>query len=325
MKCKIIITLCCCLAIYTFAGCQLAREDLSADIYEDKLIGMLLTTEYLDLFNFESYLNDNLNNFMGGNITVDDNTQKYQGRLYAALTTKILTNEETGETVETKEYVFNDILGYPYYYYTMPATAEHDSYNTSVSDEAISEGHTYINISDDNNSVALEGTIYISPSNENRSYYLNPVYQSADGSIYAVSGSGYSFNDESNSTGLIFTQTMNDTYTITENGKKKINSMSIEIAISVMFAPEKIVVLQMDKGGMILLRTEYEPDELPKDVTPETGTDYLIVETYKRGYTSTLEVSRAIYGKDADAFDTFFARSDGVCIKNWTQINWNLD
>lgn len=320
MKRKMMIAVCFALILCALTGCQLAQEN--AGTSEDKLVGIFITTEYLDLFGFEDYLNDNLSSFRGGEITVDGNTQKYQGRLYATLTTRILTNEETGETSETEEYVFEGVEGIAYFSPAMPATVQRDSYIASVSDEAISDGHMSLNYGDDENSTTLEGTIYTSPSNKRHTYYFNPVYQNADGSVYVVSGSGFTVNGESYSEGSAYSQTLDATTTVTENGKVRTDSMSITLSISIMFAPEKIVILQMDADSGLLSRTEYAPDAMPRVFMPEADTAYLILETYKRDDTGSPKISRAIYGRDAEKIETFFVRTDGICVKHWTQIMW---
>ena len=113
---------------------------------------------------------------------------------------------------------------------------------------------------------------------------------------------------------------METTTSITENGKTKKDSISIKISISVMFAPEKVVILQMGSDNAIVSRTEYEPDAMPKDFKLEAGTTYFIVETHKRDNTGNLIVSREIYCRDVENIETFFVRADGVCVKHWTQI-----
>ena len=106
MKRKIMIAVCCALMLCALAGCQLAKESAGANTNEDRLIGVLITTEPLGLFGFEGYLNDNFNSFRGGEINTNgSNTQNYQGRLYAVLIPRTLTNDSTGETSETEEYI----------------------------------------------------------------------------------------------------------------------------------------------------------------------------------------------------------------------------
>jgi len=321
MKRKIMIAVCCALILCALTGCQLAKESAGANTNEDRLIGVLITTEYLDLFDFEGYLNDNINSFQGGKINANgSNTQKYQGRLYAVLVPKMLTNEETGETTVTHEYVFEGIEGIQYCVPTIQETEAENSYIATMSDPAISDAHTSIFVGDDENGVSIDGTIFITSSSKMNIYYFNPVYQSVDGSVYAVSGDSFSFSSEAYGEGSAFSQTMENTTSITENGKTKKDSISITISISVMFTPEKIVILQMGSDNAIVSRTEYEPDAMPKDFTLEASTTYFIVETHKRDNMGNIIISREIYSRDVEHIETFFVRADGVCVKHWTQI-----
>jgi len=322
MKYKAMIAICCAMILCVLTGCQLAREDAGTDAYEDRLIGVFVTTDYLDLFDFESYLGDNLKGFSGGEIVMDGNTEKYQGRLYATLMLRTLTSEETGETMELGEYVFEGVEGVSYYSATVPASAGHDSYKTSISDPAICNGKMHLYYGDEANSTTMEGTIYISPLRTKRTYYFNPVYQSADGSVYLTSGSGFMIGDWTLSEGEQYSQTMDATFSVTENGKAKTESISVKLSISVMFAPEKIVVLQMDSDSKLISRIDYTPGELPETFVPEPDAAYFVVETHKRDATGNVTIARDIYGKDAESMETFFVRADGVCVKHWTQINW---
>ena len=162
----------------------------------------------------------------------------------------------------------------------------------------------------------------MAPQNMLRTYYFNPVYQSADGSVYAVSGSGFTFHDEAYGEGSVYSQTMDATVTTTANGKAKTDSTSVTLSISTMFAPEKIAVLQMDAGSAILSKAEYAPDAVPASISLEPQTAYLIVETHKRDDAGQINISREIYGSDAESIETFFAREDGICEKQWTEISW---
>ena len=59
MKTKIMVLL---LLLTLMCGCQLAKEDLSSEnMQRDRLIGVFITLEHLDLFDDERYLEDNLN------------------------------------------------------------------------------------------------------------------------------------------------------------------------------------------------------------------------------------------------------------------------
>ena len=132
------------LILLNITGCQLALEDKGESNIKDRLIGVLITDEYLDLFDLEGYLNDNINKFSGGgSIMIEGDNREYQGRLYATLTTLTLTDEK-GNTHETKEFAFDNVDGVAYFSATVPATEEDESFITYGSDEAISDGHMSI-------------------------------------------------------------------------------------------------------------------------------------------------------------------------------------
>lgn len=321
MKRKMMIAVCCALILCAVSGCQLAVESAGDDASEDRLIGVFVTMEYLDLFDFEGYMNDNFDSLQDGDIVIDErNTQDYQGRLYASLVPRTDIIEETGEEIVTHEYVFEGIEGISHCVPTIQATDVENSYVATMSDPAISDGHTHIDVGDDSNGLALDGTIYVTPSSELRTYYINPVYQCVDGSVYLVSGDGHSTSTDAFGEGVVFSQTLDATSTIVEDGKARTDSVSIKISFSVMFAPEKITVVQMSADDSPISRTEYEPGELPEELVLEAGAEYFIVETHMRGEAGNTKISREIYGRDAEHIETFFARADGVCIKHWTQI-----
>lgn len=309
------------LTALTLSGCRLAREDAGEDGGGERLIGVLITTEYLDLFDAEAYFNDNADRLIrGGEISLGGGG-KYQGHLYASLATRALTDETTGQTREMKEYVFDTVAGIPYFSATMPAAQFGESFIMSSSDEAVSEGRVGLYYGDDEDKITLEGTIYLSPSRANHTCYINPVYQDAQGGVFAVSGSGFS-TDGAGSEGTVFTQTLEETKTVTQNRVRKSRSVSVKISIAVMRVPERIVILQLDANSAVLSRREYAPGALPERLAPEAGAAFLIVETHKRGEPDKGAVARALYDSGETALETFYCREDGVCVKCRTQLDW---
>ena len=319
MKRKLTIAVCCAVLLSVLPSCQLAKESIGLNETEDRLIGIFITTEHIDLFDFDSYLEDNIGSIQGGEFTIDGNTQEYQGRLYATMTSKSETSEETGLTMTTEEYTFEGIDGMSYFAPIVRAAEGHDNYTTVISDEAFSDGHTTLNHGDDESSITLEATVYVAPSGKMQTYYYNPVYQSADGSVYVVSGSGHSFYAEPYGEGAVYSQTIESSTTTREDGKDKTDSISIKASISVMCPPVKTVIIQMDQESAILSQSEYEPDEVPNVIELESDTDYFIVETHKQDETE-IKISREIYDRGVEDITTFSARADGVCIRQWTQI-----
>jgi hypothetical protein len=78
----------------------------------------------------------------------------------------------------------------------------------------------------------------------------------------------------------------------------------------------------MGADGKPVSRAEYAPDAMPETLTPESDTGYLIVETHKKDAAGKSRVSREIYGADAEELTSFYAREDGICVKQGTHIAW---
>lgn len=310
------------LILFALTGCQLAIEDKGEAYSKDALIGVLVTDEYLDLFDMERYLNDNFNKLSdGGIIEIDDSGSKYQGRLYATLKTLEL-KDNTGKAFNTREFVFEGINGISFFAARLPATENEDSYITSGSDEAISDGYTGFSYGDNEDKTTLEGTIYISSDYAGKTLFINPVYQSSDGTVYAITGNGIMVSDEQGE-GSVYTQTLEETTTITENGKRKSKSTSIKISIAVMFPPEQIFILQMDKDSEIIAKTEYAPGKLPGTIIPEAGVEYIIVESNKIDIEGNTVTSRTLFDRSNETLESFYRRSDGICVKQSTILDWN--
>ena len=323
MKRKIYIISFCILLISALTGCQLAQENEGIN-EKDRLIGVFITPERLNFYVFEESLFEVINkirNFLGdGKIPTDDNTEKYPERYYATLETETITSEETGEAYEEEVYVF-PIAGTLIDFVIEPETENHDSYPEFVNDSLINDVAVGINDMDDGERVTLTGTIYAAASNESRALYsFCPVYQSPDGSVYLTEGA--SISGQMDPGGMHFASTIKDPTTVTENGKSTTKSISITLSVGAIFAPEKIVVLQMDEENTLLSRTEYEPDAMPESISMEPKAAYLIVETHKRDYTGQIIISRTAYGGDDEYFETFFARDDGFCEGHSTYIEW---
>jgi hypothetical protein len=312
----------CCAALVCalMTGCRLAREDMAADLYADRLIGVFITTEYIDLFDIDSYMDENINYLAEGEIVLDGDTDRYQGRIYATPVTETVT-DENGQKSESTDYVFENMEGIRHFYPT--EKRENGNYVNNISDSAISDGYVNVHLGDDTEEMAAEGTLYVVPP-LTEVYYFNTVYQSADERVYLTSssGMGHSVSDNDYEEGEQMSPTLKTTHTYTENGRTKTYSFSITISINVMFAPEKIVILQMGADGKPVSRDEYAPGKLPETLTPESGADYLIVETHKKDAVEKPRVSREIYGADAEELTTFYAREDGICVQQGTHIAW---
>jgi len=279
--------------LFILTGCQPTQapeqkaEETNAP--EDRLAGVLITTRHLDM------------------------SELAQGRLYATLTAK------------TEEYVFKGVDGIYFYSVRVPATAQRESFTTSEADEAVSDRRMDLESEADgsgsttSDSVSMEGTIYMVPGRIEMLYF-NSVYQSADGRIYAIPGPGTPFGDFDE--GSAFSRAFDDSSVITENGKKITVNISFKLNVSPMYPPDKIVILQLDQDSSVVSRMEYAPDKVPETATPKKGTEYFIVETRRNNDSGKAQISRKLYGKDADFLEAFYGRDDGICVQQEVFISW---
>jgi hypothetical protein len=290
-KNKGIAALLCVVILSTLTGCQLARENYSESASDDKLIGVFITREHIGLFD--------------------------KGRIYASLVSKT-TTDNMGVSVETKEYVFEGIAGIPFI--TPVVQDEHGNALTFMSDEAISESHISHFEGDAADSVDMAGIIFVTPDRVG-AYFANPVYQDTDGKVYLLPGSGVSASDVTDEN-MKLSLSLDEAWTITENGNTKTTSISIKITIAVMYEPESIAVMQMNANGNLVLQQEYMPGDLPRSIVVDPGTAFIVVETRKQNDAGVFIFTRSICSNDADNMETYYARDDGICVKCLTPIVW---
>lgn len=285
---------------------------------EDRLVGVLVTATHLDLFDAEAYFADHAQQLMNGGLIAGD-TSAYEGRLYARPVEESYT-DESGQAHTSKRYTFEGVCEGIAYFYTV-AEGEHGSVTAAYGDEAISEGNSLFAHLEEGESVELEGVLYVLPTHALATRYFNPVYQASDGSIYAVGGSGMS-TDGFSSEDSAYAQTLSATYTSSENGVAKADSVSVKISVRTMFEPVRIRIAQFGAGNELLFADEYAPGTLTESIRPDPGAQYLIVETFKKDIEGNETVSRALYVKENTALDAFYARADGVCVKQSVPLAW---
>ncbi|MDR0886981.1 MAG: hypothetical protein LBN22_11655, partial [Clostridiales Family XIII bacterium] len=141
------------------AGCSLAQEEVS----KEKFIGFYVTTEELDLTDWENTTND----------MTEDNLWQTDSRLYA---TRV--EDKSGDI----EYVFPGTTGIACFVITNPQNNEASNYT----DPGISNFESGVHVSDDENTTTMTGTVYVTPTNNMDAFYCNPIYEDADGRIYVT-------------------------------------------------------------------------------------------------------------------------------------------
>lgn len=328
MKTKniIIIIVCTVFTAFVFGATDTIRlVDASENVSEkeevssDKLIGVLITKEYLDLFDSEQFFADNIDRLVGGGEISGLESDKYQGRLYADLVETEHVNKETGETYSRREYVFEGIDGI--YYIAPKMEAQFGTYWSAGSDDAITDGSVNFITNDAGESVALEGTVYVSTGKNVGNFFFNPVYQTQAGEVYAVSGSGMSA--DSNTAGMSMSHEIKEHLSSTIGDVTTAFGSEIKVTICYIDEPVKVSILQFDNENALLSRMECAPGNLPDTLQTQSGTQYIIVETLTFSQEGTTDITRDIYQSENETLAAFYCRDDGICVKQWCEIDWS--
>ncbi|MBQ1967463.1 MAG: hypothetical protein II356_05750, partial [Clostridia bacterium] len=226
MKIKAIaILIALCILAAVISGFQLKKPEAeNKSTLGDRLIGTLITTEGLNTFDMEAYLNENIGEIVKGeNQTVEiEDKQDYNNKIYARQVTEEDTTED-GEKITHKEYVFDDINGYWIFDAKIPATETEESYTCLCSKGGLSNIQSNVHHTDNGvEELELIADIYYSFEKWGTVFYMNPVYQEADGDIYVVEGMGHSVTGDKGSIGSDSkgSQTLTDKITVNENGEE---------------------------------------------------------------------------------------------------------
>lgn len=302
------------LLIYLLCGCQLATE-AETQMQGDKLVGVFITSEHLNLFDMESYLKDNLSSLpKNGGVLDETDSSKYNGRIYATLESEELTSE-SGKETNFWQYEFKNLEGIPFFI-TEIKQPDGETYESSSSSGFINDAHISVG-----NGTKLEGTIYLAP-NGNTSFYTNPVYQSGDGSVYLVAGTGIS-SSGGNQEGTSFTQTLDEKYTVQVDGEKKEESMSVKITASIKNPVSKITMYQMNQNSEILFRSEFDLSNYPETMTLAQETAYVVVES-KSDSAEGNTITRSLLTSDDDHFTVYRLRENGFFEADMIRLQWEV-
>lgn len=326
-------------------GCSLAKpeEELRSDLpAEDSLIGVLITTEYLDLFDMEAWLNDNINDLAkGGETVIDGDTSQYQGRIYANAVEKTWHSED-GEAHTTTEYEFpEELKGHAFLCPTL--TDENGNpYTSSMGSEIFADSHVHLKSSDAGNAVELTSTIYYDPLaipkesitelhedgsetlGKHVAFYHNPVYQTPEGDVYVTSGSGtaYSAGPGVGFYGQQGSHMISQKQSTNIDGESQLLESYVEITMHAVRCAEKITVHEMSENNQILRTAEYSHENFPRELTVGSDTAYVIVETHSTDDKGEVVVSRQICTADSEDehFTVYVPLENGYVSKQQTKV-----
>ncbi len=323
MKIKAIaILIALCVLAAVISGFQLKKpDDENKSTLGDRLIGTLITTEGLNTFDMEAYLNENIGEIVKGeNQTVEiEDKQNYNNKIYARQVTKEDTTED-GEKITHKEYVFDDINGYWIFDAKIPSTETEESYTCLCSEGGLSNIQSKVHHTDNGvEELELIADIYYSFEKWGTVFYMNPVYQEADGDIYVVEGMGHSVTGDKGSIGSDSkgSQTLTDKITVNENGEETVYQSKVTINYIPVYVPVKTEFVFMNDDNKAISASEFNTHQVPSELSIPEGTEYVIILQKSEEGTET-----DVVGKGAEYAEFLFEENQGICSRGSVTLKW---
>jgi len=311
-----------CVIVAALSGPQLKKpESENKSTLGDILIGTVITTEGLNTFDMEAYLNENIDSIVkDGNHTVNiGDKQNYNNKIYARQVTKEDTTED-GKKITHKEYVFDDIDGFWIFDAKIPSTETEESYTCLCSEGGISNVKSQIHHTDNGaQEIELIADIYYSYEKWGTVFYMNPVYQENDGDIYCVEGTGYAVSGDKGSIDGTSSgsQTLSDKITVNENGEETVYQSKVTINYIPVYVPFQIEFVFMNEANKAIKEESFKPQGVPEKLTVPNGTEYVIViqENEEGSIADTI-------GKNCENAEFIAEDNDGYCSLHSVNLVW---
>ncbi len=302
-------------------GCQLAKEDAGEEQQRDRLAGVFVTQDRIDfeLFNTDDRMRDGAEPAVsGGSILEAGDRGGDRGRLYASLVERTLYDEDGQPVGKTWDYVFEGIKGVRYF---SAVVNEGDGNSTQLicADPAVCGGENNLSITDEGETIRLEGTIYVTTRQGQGVFTVYPVYQTPDGRVYLVQGSSIAFDLGGECVAM--SEHYEEKRTVTGAGETRTEEISVKITLETVDCPERVAVSQLDAESRLVSRIEYAAGQVPDKLIPEESAEYIVVELYKKGVSGE-SIERQICGREDSGFNTLASGEDGMCEQEWCELEW---
>lgn len=275
------------LAVCLLSGCSLATD---LDWGRGELVGFFLTVSRQNPDGSETEIWD-------AEAAGMDFLSNYK------LTGKKLWAKQVGEG-EDISYEFPAGCGLSSFCYDVFEDGEAVSRTSISSPEVVAPVNYYLG---DPGSMEMNATVY-APQGMNAVVCMNPVYQTRDGEIYALSDRPM---------GYVVDGIAGWTSYLSQEGEGM--ESKIFVTVEYVVLPETYVIHEMDENNLPLGQSEFAPGELPERYTPGADAAYLILEA--RAGEDTV---RTVYspGDRENKMDTYYPGEYGFCIKGYTKIDW---
>lgn len=254
------------LLVSLLTSCSLAAEDGISENGGDRLVGMFLTTEYVDTVDWD---------YVDISALMEDGTVSGgEEKIYGTF------DEEQGE------YVFEGLEGYSLGVMKLK-DKEGEAYLASVASDCFSD--MKLNMGDRENTCS--GVLYFDQTQidgKELHLYGNAVYETQDGTVYLVPGSGVRITDA----GGDWSVTLSDTVTEVNNGKKTEMKNTFQATYRGACPVQSVKFSWQDKNGKTLKEESFAADEIPSSIKWGKETAYILVALQKTDKTAEYDLIR---------------------------------
>ena len=318
---KWLIAACCVLALAFVLGVTgVVRFPAGSGVSTpDRLIGILVTREYLDTFDSEKYFDENIGKLVSGGGISEADQQRY-GRLWAVRTEKTAPSDDGTHLFTETDFVFEGVDGLRLIYPALHQTE--GSYGCTNADTGICDVSINVDATGTGEKVKLEGSVYYVPGKEDVQFFFNPVYQTENGDVYALPGESMSM-DPDQPAGASMGFSLSGFQNASEGGKETASS-GTEVTVSIRTVHEtlKVRALQFSADHRLLKTDEFLPGELPETFAPLPETEYIIRETVVNSEDPDDSAERTLIPKQETFLSAMSCREDGICIPQYCEILW---
>ena len=221
-----------------------------------------------------------------------------------------------GGTVLMPNYLFEGAEGLAMYAPTV--FIDGDPCFTNRIDPGLGEVKTGIHEQDQRTDLSLEGTLWLAEGGGLTSLILNPVYQSEDGSVYALTGNGADLSDMGEN-GIETTMNLSEETNWQFSGETRGHSAKITVHFKSMPEFRTYTLTQFGEDNTVLSSDNFLPGEAPESIKPLPDTAFMVLEQTNQRDGS---VTRTLHQRGDSYLTTFTARPDGLCVPASSDIIW---
>ena len=286
----------------------------------DRLVGFLVTNDFLSFMNLDSFVADHPGLFThGGEIDLNGYRKEY-GKIWATEAEKEMPRSDGSGTYTITGYDFPGVEGYCFISNSVREGSCITAHEPYRSPEICDYQHS-VHTSDTEDILKFSTELCYVLREDRKSFFANPVYRTEDGRVYAVpAGSSYSFSREAPGS---VTLTLSDSQYWSRGEESKKDTMEFVVEISIVDDTKSVSVMQFSRDNELLKADTFLPGTLPGELTPETGTEYIIVDTETDSPDKEYPHTHEVYTRGDETLSILELQENGYCVKRNCRILWD--